>query len=124
MSGGSLGGLVGDDLVFDLVVDALGQDAAGDELVFGRIGPSVDDALGIGVADAGDGFELVCGGGVDVDLVGSRSRGGSWVNSKAAARSVRRRMRITDWNSLKRVTACSRGRVREWADCVNEDSVA
>jgi hypothetical protein len=69
-----LGGLVGDDLVLDLVVDALGQDAARDELVLGGVRASVDDAFGVGVADAGDGLELIGGGGVDVDLI--RRRGG------------------------------------------------
>jgi hypothetical protein len=59
-----------------IVVDALGQDAAGDELVFGGVGAAVDDALGVGVADAGEGLELVGGGGVDVELVGGSGRCG------------------------------------------------
>jgi hypothetical protein len=63
-------GLLGDDLVLDLVVDALRQNTAGDELVFSGVGAVVDDALGVGVADAGDGLELVGRGGVDVDFVG------------------------------------------------------
>ena len=63
-------GCAGDDLVLDLVVSCLGKDAAGDELVFGGVGAAVDDALGVGVADAGKGLELVGGGGVDVERGG------------------------------------------------------
>src|SRR3984957_11143101 len=65
-----------DDLVFDLVVSGLGQDASGDELVLGRVGPSIDDALRVGVADPGEGLELVGCGGIDVQGR-SRSSGGS-----------------------------------------------
>ena len=62
-------GVAGDDLVFDFVVGGFGKDAAGEELVFGGVGAAVDDALGVGVADAGKGLELIGGGGVDVELV-------------------------------------------------------
>src|SRR5258708_32986134 len=58
--------MAGDDLVLDLVVCSLGKNAAGDELVLGGIGAAVDDALGVGVADAGEGLELIGGGGADV----------------------------------------------------------
>src|SRR5580765_1910980 len=64
-----LGGLRSDDGVLDLVVDVLGQDAAGDELVLGGVGAAVDDALGVGIADAGEGLQLVRGRCVDVELV-------------------------------------------------------
>src|SRR5882672_9982924 len=69
-------GVAGDDLVLDLVVRGLGKNAAGDELVLGGVGAAVDDALGIGVADAGEGLELVGGGGVDVEFVGGSGRCG------------------------------------------------
>src|ERR1700746_1683902 len=59
-------GMTGDDLVFDLVVDALRENAASDQLVLGGIGAAVDDALRVGVADTGDRLELIGGGGVDV----------------------------------------------------------
>jgi hypothetical protein len=68
--------MAGDDLVFDLVVGGFRKDAPGEELVLGGVGAAIDDALGIGVADAGKGLELVDGGGVDVDLVGCGGR--SW----------------------------------------------
>jgi hypothetical protein len=63
-------GVAGDDLIFDLVVGGFGKDASGEELVFGGVGTTVDDAFRVGVADAGKGFELVHSRGVDVDLVG------------------------------------------------------
>jgi hypothetical protein len=69
-------GVAGDDLVFDLVVGGFGEDAAGEELVFGGVGAAVDDAFGIGIADTGKGLELVGGGGIDVELVGRGGRGG------------------------------------------------
>src|ERR1700679_3959266 len=68
-------GMAGDDLVLDLVVGRFWKDAAGKKLVFGGIGAAVDDALGVSVTDAGEGFELVDGCGVDVDLVGCSGRG-------------------------------------------------
>jgi hypothetical protein len=68
-------GVGGDDLVFDLVVGGFGKDTAGEELVLGGVGAAVDDTLGVGVADAGKGLELVDGGGVDVDLVGCGGAG-------------------------------------------------
>jgi hypothetical protein len=55
-----------DDLVFDLVVSSRGKDAAGHKLVLGGIGAAVNDALGVGIADPGEGLELVRGRGVDV----------------------------------------------------------
>src|SRR5437868_11518130 len=60
-------GMTGDDLIFDLVVDALGENAARDELVFSRVGAAIDDALGVGIADAADGFELVGCRSVDIE---------------------------------------------------------
>ncbi len=68
-------GCAGDDLVLDLVVGGFGKNAAGEELVLGGVGAAVDDALGVGVADAGKGLELVGGGGVDVELVGGGGLG-------------------------------------------------
>ena len=68
-------GVAGDDLIFDLVVGGFGKDAASKELIFGREGAAVDDALCVGVADAGERFKLVGGSGVDVDLVGCRGAG-------------------------------------------------
>src|SRR5438309_355337 len=60
-------GVASDDLVFDLVVDALWENAASDELVLGGVRATVDDALGVGIADAGDRLELISGSGVDVE---------------------------------------------------------
>jgi hypothetical protein len=60
-SGGRLffGSVGGDDHVLDAVISLLREDAAGGELVLGGVRTTVDDALGVGVADAGQGFELV-----------------------------------------------------------------
>src|SRR5580692_7912103 len=66
-----------DDLVFDLVVGGLRKDAAGDELVLGGVGTAIDDSLGIGVANAGEGLELVGSSGVNVQRSSSCGRGGS-----------------------------------------------
>src|ERR1700730_10661238 len=70
-----------DDLVLDLVVRGLGKNAAGDELVLGSVGAAVDDALGIGVADAGEGFELVGRGGVNVERSSCCCGSCRWVRS-------------------------------------------
>lgn len=71
-------GFAGDDLIFDFVVGGLGEDAAGDELILGGVGAAVDDAFGVGVADAVEGLELVGGGGVDVELVAGGGGSGSF----------------------------------------------
>src|SRR5258705_10276870 len=60
-------GVAGDDLVLNLVVRGLRENASGDELVLGGVGTAVDDALGVGVANAGEGLELVRCGGVNIE---------------------------------------------------------
>lgn len=67
--------MAGDDLVLDLVVRGLGEDAAGNELVLCGVGPAVDDALCVGVADTVECLELIGGGGVDVERGGGGSSG-------------------------------------------------
>ena len=101
--------MTGDDLVLDLVVGSLGENAAGDELVLGSVGTAVDDALGVSVADAGKGLELVGGGGVDIEQAAAVAAGGLGVwatlktgamaNRRAVAKSLRRRlsMRTSPW---------------------------
>src|SRR6202795_447455 len=59
--------MAGDDLILDLVVRGLRENATGDELVLGGVGAAIDDALGVGVADAGKGLELVSRGSVDIE---------------------------------------------------------
>jgi hypothetical protein len=71
-------GMTCDDLVLDLVVRGLRKNASGDELVLRGIGAAVDDALGVGVADAGESLELVGGGGVNVERRSSSSSGCGW----------------------------------------------
>ena len=66
--------MAGDDLVLDFVVCGLRKDATGDELVLGGVGAAVDDAFGVGVADAGEGLELVGGGGINVERGAPRQR--------------------------------------------------
>src|SRR5258706_6122065 len=66
-------GLFGDDLVFDLFVGGLRDNLFVYEVAFGAIGAAVDDLLGVGVAYAGEFFELIEGSGVDIELVGGRS---------------------------------------------------
>src|SRR5260370_40675922 len=66
--------MAGDDLVLDLVVRGLGENAAADELVPGGVGAAVDDAPGVSVADTRDGLELIGGGGVGIE----RRCGGWW----------------------------------------------
>jgi hypothetical protein len=67
--------VAGNDEVLDAVVGLLGENAAADELVLGRVGAPIDDPLGVGVADAGESFDLVGGGGVDVEQICSSSGG-------------------------------------------------
>src|SRR5260370_398170 len=50
--------------------------SVGDEVILRGGGADVDDALGVGVADAGKGLELVGCGGVDIELVGGSGRCG------------------------------------------------
>src|SRR5580698_243182 len=69
------GSVGGDDHVLDAVVGLLRDDAADGELIFGGVRAAVDDALGVDVADAGKGFELVGCGGVDVEEAGSGGGG-------------------------------------------------
>jgi hypothetical protein len=69
--------MAGDDLVLDLVVRGLRENAAGDELVLGGVGTTIDDALCVGVAYPVEGLKLVSCGGVDVERgCGSSSGGG------------------------------------------------
>jgi hypothetical protein len=66
--------VLGDDHVLDAVVGLLGDDALADELVLRGEGAGVEDALGVGVADAGKALELVGIGGIDVDEGGGGGR--------------------------------------------------
>jgi hypothetical protein len=68
--------MTGDDLVLDLVVSSLREDAAGNELVLCSVGAAVNDAFCVGVADAVEGLELVRGGRVDVEGRGGSGSGG------------------------------------------------
>jgi len=68
--------MTGDDLVLDLVVSSLREDAAGNELVLRSVGTSINDAFCVRVADAVEGLELVRGGRVDVEGGGGGSSGG------------------------------------------------
>ena len=63
-------GLGGDNLVLNLVVCGARKDALGDELIFVGVGATVDDALRICIANAGESLELVGGSCIDVDLPG------------------------------------------------------
>jgi hypothetical protein len=69
------GGVGGDDHALDTVVGLLGEDAAGGELILGGVGAAVDNAFGVGVADAGQGFDLFGRGGVDVERTGGSGGG-------------------------------------------------
>jgi len=99
--------MAGDDLVLDLVVDALGKNATRDELIFGGVGAAVDDALGVGITDAGEGLELIRGAvlmsrGAVVAAAVAAAGLGVWATLKmgviakrsAAANSLRRRLDI------------------------------
>jgi hypothetical protein len=70
-------GVAGDDLVFDLVVSGLREDASGNELILGGVGAAVDDSLRVGVANSGECLELVGCCGIDVQGRGGCGSGGS-----------------------------------------------
>jgi hypothetical protein len=75
-------GMACDDLVLDLVIRTLGKNAASDELVFSGVWAAVDDALGVGISDAGEGLELVGRGGVNVERCSRcNSRSRCWFGS-------------------------------------------
>ena len=56
--------LLGDDLVLDFVVCGLGNNLPVDQVELGAIRTSSDNFLRVGVTNAGQGLELVRGGGV------------------------------------------------------------
>jgi hypothetical protein len=70
--------MAGDDLVLDLVVRGLREDAASDELIFRGIRATVDDAFCVGIADTVEGLELVRRGRVDVEGGCRGSRRAGW----------------------------------------------
>src|SRR5581483_4165154 len=70
------GGLVRDDLVFDLVVSGLRNDLLYHQVALGAIRPVVNDLLRQRLADAGQGLKLLLGGRIDVQLL---TGGGSLV---------------------------------------------
>ena len=59
--------MVGDDLVFDLVIGRLGNDLLGQEIALGGVWAAIDDLLAVGLADPGKRGELFLAGGIDVD---------------------------------------------------------
>ncbi len=129
--------LIGDDLILDLVVDTLRQNAPGHKLILRRVGTSIDNALRVSVPNTGNCFQLVSGGGVNVDLVrrrgccSSRLRRRSLlrgeasgrVENSAAARNMFRRMRMLNGAPEEDKYSCM-GRVREPKAPVNKHSLA
>jgi len=63
----SVGKAGGEDSALDAFVGVVGNDAARDELIFGGVGASFDDSFGVDDAHAGEGLELIRGGGVDIE---------------------------------------------------------
>jgi hypothetical protein len=70
-----LGWTGGDDHALDAIVGFLGKNTASGELVFGGVGTTVDDALGVSVADSGKSLDLVGSGCINVERGGSGSSG-------------------------------------------------
>src|SRR5437867_8772303 len=60
--------LAGDDVVLDLVVRRLRDDALADQLVLPLVGAILDDLLGVGVADPGQRLEVGLRGAVEIEL--------------------------------------------------------
>jgi hypothetical protein len=60
------GGLLGDDLILDLVVGRGRHDLLLHQIVLARVRPVLDDLLGVRVADAGQRLQLVLAGGVEI----------------------------------------------------------
>ena len=86
--------LLGDDLALDLVVGRLRHDLLRDQLVLRLVGTPVDDLLGVGVADAWQGLELLLRRSIQVNglgfwrlchLLGLRRRAGFAVCAEAMA---------------------------------------
>jgi len=67
--------MAGDDLVLNLVVRSLRENAAGDELVLRGVGAAIYDSLCVGVSDAVESLQLIGRGRVDVKW-GSRGCSG------------------------------------------------
>src|SRR5438105_514474 len=74
-------GLLGDDLIFDLVVSALRNDFLLHQVALGAVRPALDDFLRISIADTRQDFELLLGGSVYVEFVFPRSGLGNWRRS-------------------------------------------
>src|ERR1700721_1979749 len=66
--------MTSDDLVLDLVVGCSGKDTAGEELILCGVRATVDDALGVGIPDPGEGLELVGRSSVDIERCGRSGR--------------------------------------------------
>src|SRR5215471_11475906 len=66
--------LLGYDFIFDFVIRGLRDYLSRNELCFVCVWPALDNLLGIGVSDAGEGFQLLGRGRIDVDQVSSGSR--------------------------------------------------
>src|SRR5437899_10648532 len=61
--------LAGDDVVLDLVVRRLRDDALADQLVLPPVGAILDDLLGVGVAERGQRLEVGLRGAVESALL-------------------------------------------------------
>src|SRR5437867_12454259 len=63
------GRLMGDDLIFNLLVGGSGNNLTSPQIALGAIRAAVNNLLRIFVTDTGQGVELVFGCGIDVELV-------------------------------------------------------
>src|SRR3989442_15368867 len=61
--------LAGDDVVLDLVVRRLRDDALADQLVLPLVGAILDDLPGVGIADPGQRLEVGLRGAVEIELL-------------------------------------------------------
>jgi hypothetical protein len=108
--------MAGDDLVLDLVVSGLWEDASGNELIFCSIWAAVDDSLRVGVADPGESLELVGRCGVDVQGRGGSSS--SWSDGFGAlGNGEYRRDREQEGGGKEFVTKVEHRVLLLWAEC-------
>jgi len=64
-----VGRLMGDYLIFNLLVGGSGNDLTSHQIALGAIWAAVNNLLSVFVADTGQSVELVFGCGIDVKLV-------------------------------------------------------
>jgi hypothetical protein len=111
--------MASDDLILDLVIGCSGKDTAGEKLVLCGVRATVDDALGVGIADSGEGLELVGRSSVDVERCGRSGRCRGCLGSLSDGKD---RGNSKEESSGKELTAkIEHRRISLWDECLTAE---